>query len=84
MIEATEAEDLIEHLTAGRRAAMVTLVAAPGTTWDGTSPEIFNGTGDIVINGVKIGAAVDAAVMETIVRMHAPTHRAWWKFWSRK
>ncbi len=62
-------EDLTDHLAAGRRAAMQALIESPSIQeLSGTAPEIFNGCGDIIVNGMKIGSAIDAAVMETLVR----------------
>lgn len=66
----TAIPDLADHLAAGRRAAMNALVESPQTTdTNGPTPEIYNGTGDIIVNGMNIGAGVDAAVMETLVRL---------------
>lgn len=76
-------EDLGGHLAAGRRAAMSALLASlPIVEIGGPRPEVFNGTGDIILNGLKIGPAIDAAVMETVVRLHHPVARPWWKFWG--
>ncbi len=79
------------YLAAGRRAALVTLVADPTVKHtSGTTPEVFNGTGDIIVNGMNIGLAIDAAVLETIVQCEPRLQNSrdgrkpslWQHFWA--
>lgn len=89
-------DDLTEHLVAGRRAAYTAVLweaqQMDNAEHSGDSDEAYGG-GHILINGLDIGPAVDAAVMETLVRcgvepvaFGAPKtvawgRRLWGKFW---
>lgn len=70
--------------TAGRRAAVLQLIGHEGLrTWSGPAPEQYDGNKAINVNGLDIGPAIDAAVLETVVRLQpAPQKRKWWRFWA--
>lgn len=84
----TQAE-LADHLIAGRRAALGTLVAnlPENATYNGLPPEaLYPGRDGIQVHGIEVGGAIDAAVIETIVRLQHPDptptqRRPWWRFW---
>lgn len=78
-------DDYRDYLVAGRRAAVLHLIANPGITeWAGPEPEQYDGAKAISVNGLDIGPAIDAAVLETIARAWRPPprKRAWWRFWG--
>lgn len=64
--------NLSEHLIAGRRAAYTEVLIAArqmaNATQTGDTDEQYAG-GHILIDGLDIGPAVDAAVLETLVRL---------------
>lgn len=75
-------------LIAGRRAAVNQLRSEETLqAWNGPTVEQYDGTQPIVVNGLDIGGAIDAAVLEIMVRMQpaAPPKpikpRVWWRFW---
>lgn len=89
-IDADPDPQLTMHLVAGRRAALGAMVAMlpPGAPpYNGPLPEDLPPRDcSVNVNGWDIGPAIDAAVMETIVRLQHPDatprqRRAWWRFW---
>lgn len=71
----SDVPDLAEHLVAGRRAAYTAVLIASrqmdNATMSGDTDEQYKG-GHISINGLDIGPAIDAAVLETLVRCNVP------------
>ncbi len=83
--------DLSAHLTAGRRAAIGAVIIEAKRqgylSYNGPNPDTAMHGYEITLNGIDIGPAIDAAVMETIVRLEhpdvaaVPRKRRWWRFW---
>jgi hypothetical protein len=81
--------ELAAHLLAGRRAALGVLISIAGPeNYKGLVPErLYPGADNITVNGFDIGLGVDAAVIETIVRLRHPEapeprpRRPWWRIW---
>lgn len=73
-----------EHLVAGRRAAYTQVLIAArqmdNAEHTGQTDEQYAG-GHILINGLDIGPAIDAAVLETIVRIQPELENA--EMWKR-
>lgn len=83
--------NIAPHLVAGRRAAYGVVLAKAAeiatATCTGATDSSYTGLGDITIDGLDIGPAIDAAVIETVVRLAHPDvppvkHRKWWRFWA--
>ncbi len=84
--------DLGAHLTAGRRAAVgAVIIEGKSLDWfsyEGPNPDVLEHGFKVLVNGINIGPAIDAAVIETMVRLQHPdvpvvvrSHRPWWRFW---
>ena len=93
-LKITENADMTRLLIAGRKAALAALYDRernkyiPGSI--DAPPDSYDGTGEISITSrgqpIVLNAAIDAAVIETMVQIGHPEHivtprRAWWKFW---
>lgn len=69
-------------IIAGRQAAYDALVVEASKLSDGTW-QTYDPTARVMaVNNFDIIAGIDAAVLETIVRLQPePKRRAWWRFW---
>lgn len=93
MIKVEAAPELEAHIIAGRRACMLRLrelVAETGGTFSGVQPEHAANleTTHISVCGLDITVGIDAAILETVVRMQHPDRpaapakrRKWWRVW---
>jgi hypothetical protein len=82
MILTKEQGDLPSLIEAGRRAAYDALVESASKLADGTWQPYQPHAPTMAVNNFDIAPAIDAAVMETLVRlMPEPKRRPWWRFW---